>query len=125
MRASARATHCVLALRLRTLRSRCAPLPAGVKPSSSSTTKSSGSARSTPLAAGAPWACGGASAAARASSPGGVTLAFAEQDDRLRGNAFRAPEEPQPFGGRRLDVDALFPDPEQLRDLPAHRLTVG
>ena len=60
IRASSRATHCVLASRLRTLNSTCAPVPAGAKPRSSSTTKSSGCARK------APCARGGARATSRA-----------------------------------------------------------
>src|SRR5205823_11945989 len=59
------ATHWVLALRLRTRSSQWGPDPAGAKPRSSSTTKSSGAPRSSALAGGAPSARGGESAAPR------------------------------------------------------------
>jgi hypothetical protein len=64
-RASSRATHSVFAPRLRTTSSACGPAPAASKPRISSTTKSSGDDRSTPLASGAPQAYGGVSAASR------------------------------------------------------------
>ncbi len=52
--ANCRATHSVFALRLRTFSRAWMPAPDGAKPSCSSTTKSSGSTRSRPLASGSP-----------------------------------------------------------------------
>src|SRR5690348_11103828 len=99
-RASSRATHCVFASRLRTLSSTCCPEPEAVKPRSSSTTKSSGSARRIPQDSGAPCARGGFSAAVR--------LGVDKQHGRLGRQAFRPAEETQLLGRGGFHVHAVF-----------------
>src|SRR5208282_2366242 len=95
--ASARATHCVLASRFRTFSRTCWPVPDGRKPRSSSTTKSSGSARRVPEPRAGPEPRGGSKAFRAHSSLTDIE----KQYDCLSRDAFLATQKPQALGGRR------------------------
>src|SRR5579885_1409987 len=115
-RASSRAIHWVLALRLRTLSNTCWPVPAASNPSTSSTTKPSGSTRSRPGQSGLPSARGGSSAA---------SAGIEQKHHGLGGDPLGTPQEAELFGGRRLHVDLLDGHLEELRHLPADVVAHG
>ena len=103
--------------RFSTLSSRCAPAPSGAKPSSSSTTKSSGVTRMRPRAGGHPQASGSA-----VTSAGGTCAVRALQHHHsMTGQTFAATKCAESLGGRRLEVDASDIDPEIRRNVAAHR----